>query len=173
MNELRLLIIDDDEGFCRILQRRLAHHDVLVQMAHSAEQALRLKGNFDGILLDMMLADDNGLTLIQPLKERYSPSHLVVLTGYASIATTVEAMKRGATDYLTKPVGTNELLRRFTNEKRELESASVNRLTPTQIEWEHIQRVLTDNQGNVSKTARELGMHRRTLQRKLSKRSPH
>jgi len=97
----------------------------------------------------------------------------VVLTGYASIATTVEAMKRGATDYLTKPVGTNELLRRFTNEKLELHDTSINRLTPTQIEWEHIQRVLADNQGNVSKTARELGMHRRTLQRKLSKRSPH
>ncbi|WP_322406711.1 response regulator [Idiomarina sp. PL1-037] len=173
MNKFRLLIIDDDEGFCRILQRRLEHHSVLVQMAHSAEQALTLKDHFDGILLDMMLGDDNGLGLIQPLNERYSPSHLVVLTGYASIATTVEAMKRGATDYLTKPVGTNELLRRFTNEKLELEDTSINRLTPTQIEWEHIQRVLADNQGNVSKTARELGMHRRTLQRKLSKRSPH
>lgn len=173
MNKFRLLIIDDDEGFCGILQRRLEHHGVLVQMAHSGDQALALEGHFDGILLDMMLGDDNGLALIQPLKERYSPCHLVVLTGYASIATTVEAMKRGATDYLTKPVGTSELLRRFTNEKLELEDASVNRLTPTQIEWEHIQRVLTDNQGNVSKTARELGMHRRTLQRKLSKRSPH
>lgn len=173
MNEFRLLIIDDDEGFCRILQRRLEHHGVFVQMAYSAAQALRLKGHFDAILLDMMLADDNGLALIQPLKERYSPRHLVILTGYASIATTVEAMKRGATDYLTKPVGTNELLRRFSNEKLGLEEASINRLTPTQIEWEHIQRVLRDNEGNISKTARELGMHRRTLQRKLSKRSPH
>ncbi|MGM0630239.1 MAG: response regulator transcription factor [Pseudomonadota bacterium] len=173
MHNFKLLIVDDDEGFCKILQRRLEHHGMNIQKAHSAEQSLKLAGPFDGILLDMMLGNDNGLALIQPLINKYSPKHLIVLTGYASIATTVEAMKRGATDYLTKPVATVELLQRFTGTPINLDTPSSSRLTPGQIEWEHIQRVLKDNQGNVSKTARELGMHRRTLQRKLAKRSPH
>jgi len=173
MHNFKLLIVDDDESFCKILQRRLEHHGLNIEKAHSAEQSLKFEGPFDGILLDMMLGNDNGLAIIQPLINKYSPKHLIVLTGYASIATTVEAMKRGATDYLTKPVATEELLQRFTNALVNLDTPSGSRLTPGQIEWEHIQRVLKDNQGNISKTARELGMHRRTLQRKLAKRSPH
>jgi len=173
MTEIKLLIIDDDEGFCRILKRRLEQHDIDVAVAHSASQSLAAGSEFDVVLLDMMLGDDNGLSLIEPITRHIQPKHLIVLTGYASIATTVEAMKRGATDYLTKPVGTSELLSRIRGEEVDTEASETQRLSPSQIEWEHIQRALHDNDGNISKTARDLGMHRRTLQRKLAKRSPH
>ncbi|MCA1767730.1 MAG: response regulator [Idiomarina sp.] len=173
MSKIKLLIIDDDQGFCRILKRRLEQYDVDVTVAHSAEQAFASIGQFNTVLLDMMLGNDNGLSLIEPLNEYFQPKHLIVLTGYASIATTVEAIKRGATDYLTKPVGTPELLARLLGEASDSAISETQRLSPSQIEWEHIQRTLHDNDGNISKTARDLGMHRRTLQRKLAKRSPH
>src|SRR5690554_1639299 len=126
----------------------------------------------DHILLDLKFGEFNGLELIKPLKTRFNPSKLVVLTGYASIATSVAAIKAGATDYLAKPIQTAVLLQSLAKDAVDPPPVSDQPLTPAQLEWEHIQRVMQAHQGNISATARALGMHRRTLQRKLSKHSP-
>ncbi|MGL5471798.1 MAG: response regulator transcription factor, partial [Shewanella sp.] len=125
------------------------------------------------ILLDMKLAEANGLSLIVPLRNLLPKVVMVLLTGYASIATAVEAIRLGADNYLAKPVDTQTLLAAFeldvhSNSLQE-DDVDDSPLNPKRLEWEHIQQVLNANQGNVSATARQLGMHRRTLQRKLLK----
>lgn len=169
---LSILLIDDDQSFCQVLSRRLEHHGFNVDVCFDSNSALHQKPrHYDAILVDMMLGSDNGIELIQPLIERYSPDQLIVLTGYASVATTVEAIKRGADDYLAKPVSSNDIIKRLKGESPDNLHPS-QPLSPAQVEWEYIQRILLENQGNISKTARELGMYRRTLQRKLAKKAP-
>ena len=169
---LSVLLIDDDKSFCQVMSRRLQHHGFNVDVSFDSLSALEQQPvHYDVILLDMMIGSDNGIELIQPLIKRYTPDQLIVLTGYASVATTVEAIKRGADDYLAKPVSSQDIIKRLNGEApTNLEQAQP--LSPTQVEWEYIHRVLLENQGNISKTARELGMHRRTLQRKLAKKAP-
>ena len=173
-----ILLIDDDEQYTRVLKRRFEQHTNLqVQCFTRASEALQFSANVpvSGILLDMMMQEETGLDFVEPLQARFSPVHLIVMTGYASIATTVTAMKRGATDYVAKPITFKALLAKLalSNESNtETQSPAPAPLTTAQIEWEHIQRVLTDNQGNISRTAEALGMHRRSLQRKLQKHSP-
>ncbi|KFZ38766.1 chemotaxis protein CheY [Shewanella mangrovi] len=168
-----ILLIDDDETYLAVLQRRLqqaTHFDVI--SCTSVQQALSLDlQHVHGILLDMMLEHESGLEGIGSLKQKFHPQHLIMLTGYASIATTVEAMKRGATDYLAKPVGLAELVQRLQN-TADVTTITPSPMTPAQVEWEHIQRVLLAHNGNVSATAKALGLHRRTLQRKLQKYTP-
>ncbi|MEQ3694939.1 MAG: response regulator [Thalassolituus sp.] len=174
-----LIIIDDDNTFREVLQRRLAQHtDYQIQAYASSQDALAVEppSSTHVVLLDMMLEDESGLDAIIAMKQHFSPAHLIMLTGYASIATTVEAMRRGATDYIAKPVGLQELIQRISDGavislgSHTLEEAKP--MTPAQVEWEHIQRVLLENEGNISATAEALGMHRRSLQRKLQKHSP-
>lgn len=176
MDNASLIIIDDDTSYRSVLQRRLTQKtDFSVAAFASTEEALNApkSSHCHGIILDMMLADESGLDAIAQLKQHFDPSHLIMLTGYASIATTVEAMRRGATDYLAKPVALNTLLQRLIPTQGFAASdSSESTLTPAQLEWEHIQRTLLDHQGNISATAKALGMHRRTLQRKLQKMSP-
>ena len=173
-----ILLIDDDEQYTRVLKRRFEQHTNLqVQCFSRASEALQFNANVPvtGILLDMMMQEETGLDFVEPLQARFSPVHLIVMTGYASIATTVTAMKRGATDYVAKPIAFKALLAKLalSNESNtETQSPAPAPLTTAQIEWEHIQRVLADNQGNISRTAEALGMHRRSLQRKLQKHSP-
>ncbi|WP_137168414.1 response regulator transcription factor [Salinimonas lutimaris] len=171
-----LLIIDDDTRLSTVLARRFTQTGLFcVQCFSSASTALRCDTpKADGILLDMMLEDDElGLDYVSELALRFSPQHLIMMTGYASIATTVAALKKGATDYVAKPVGFNELLVMLGEHRVEPEATNSPRpMTPAQAEWEHIQRVLLAHQGNISATAKALGMHRRTLQRKLQKFSP-
>lgn len=173
-----ILLIDDDEQYTRVLKRRFEQHTNLqVQCFTRASEALQFSANMpvSGILLDMMMQEETGLDFVEPLQARFSPVHLIVMTGYASIATTVTAMKRGATDYVAKPITFKALLAKLalSNESNtETQSPAPAPLTTAQIEWEHIQRVLADNQGNISRTAEALGMHRRSLQRKLQKHSP-
>lgn len=173
-----ILLIDDDEQYTRVLKRRFEQHtDLQVQCFTRASEALQFSANVpvSGILLDMMMQEETGLDFVEPLQARFSPVHLIVMTGYASIATTVTAMKRGATDYVAKPITFKALLAKLalSNESNtETQSPAPAPLTTAQIEWEHIQRVLADNQGNISRTAEALGMHRRSLQRKLQKHSP-
>lgn len=170
---MTVLLIDDDATYLKVLQRRLMQatsFDVIV--CQSVTDALALPPQrLHGILLDMMLEQESGLDGIAALAARFTPQHLIILTGYASIATTVEAMKRGATDYLAKPVGLNELLQRLQGQVAAPASIPAP-MTPAQVEWEHIQRVLLEHQGNISATASALGIHRRTLQRKLQKYAP-
>jgi two-component system response regulator RegA len=167
-----LLLVDDDVTFCSVLSRALEKRNFAVTVANSVEQALPLaKANPpEYAVVDLKMEGASGLVLVQALHELDAATRIVVLTGYASIATAVEAVKLGATQYLAKPANADEIVAAFGhNASPELplnaQPASVERL-----EWEHIQRVLQEQQGNISATARLLNMHRRTLQRKLAKR---
>ena len=116
---------------------------------------------------------ESGLALVRRLNAIEPTTRIVVLTGYASISTAVEAIKLGATHYLAKPVDADEVVAAFNrNHGDETISVAANPLSVDRLEWEHIQRVLAEHDGNVSATARALNMHRRTLQRKLGKRAP-
>jgi two-component system response regulator RegA len=172
---LNVVVIDDDEVFIGVLQRRLQQSGQFnVDVYTSIAQALMRPTSAEhGILLDMMLTEGSGLDGIEPLKAKFNPKHLIMLSGYASIATTVEAMRRGATDFIAKPVGLQELLQRLQNSPSDNDITQAKPMTKAQAEWEHIQRVLLVHQGNISATAEALGMHRRSLQRKLQKHSPN
>lgn len=168
-----VLIIDDDIQLLLALSQRLERSGYRVYTAATPGELEQLALHQIGhILLDLKFGDYNGLDLIRPLKQRFNPVNLVILTGYASIATSVAAIKAGATDYLAKPIQTSVLLQSLAVDEAETPSVSEHTLTPAQLEWEHIQRVMQAHEGNISATARALGMHRRTLQRKLSKHSP-
>ena len=171
--EQRLLIIDDDEMFCHVLNRALTRRGYEVIVAHDAEQALALAAQHLPTMatLDLKLENSSGLKLLPELLAISPQCRIVVLTGYSSIATAVEAIKLGAVNYLCKPVDADDVLTAFEQQSGDpdIELAdnppSINRIT-----WEHIQKVLQEHDGNISATARALGMHRRTLQRKLQKR---
>ncbi len=169
----KLLIIEDDVSFAATLARRMAKHDFSCQQVHQADQALHacLQQKPDCILLDMKLASKNGLTLIKPIRAALPMVRLVLLTGFASVTTAVQAMRLGADDYLAKPVNTQMLLSALNTETipEPAVSLDVDTMSAERVEWEHINQVLSSNSGNVSATARQLGMHRRTLQRKLQK----
>lgn len=168
------MIVDDDEIFAAVLSKRLAKLGFSVSHAADEDTALRLceQQQPENIILDLKLEKTSGLSLISQLKEiAAADCQIVMLTGYSSIPTTVEAIKMGAANYLCKPASVEDILRAFDRPEPNPEidlpeqPPSVDR-----VEWEHIQKVLSDNSGNVSATARALGMHRRTLQRKLQKR---
>jgi two-component system response regulator RegA len=177
----QVLVIDDDPVFNRVLCRALTRRGYAASGAHDAAEALSLAETIQPgrVVLDLNLSgaggNASGLALVAPLKRACPKSRIVVLTGYASIATAVEAIKLGATQYLSKPVEVDALLAAFEADARLAEPASATaaRSTPLSVErmeWEHIQRVLLEHAGNISATARALNMHRRTLQRKLDKR---
>ncbi|MDA8939226.1 response regulator [Pseudoalteromonas marina] len=169
---MKLLIIEDDINLASTLARRLTKQGFTCDVAHNQSDALLRARQIvpDSILLDMKLGDDNGLMLIKPLRNLLENTHIVLLTGFASIATAVEAMRLGANDYLTKPIDMATLLKALNNEKSELQTSIDDAvMSPERLEWEHIQQVLHSNNGNISVTARQLNMHRRTLQRKLQK----
>lgn len=169
---MKLLIIEDDINLASTLARRLTKQGFMCDVAHNQSDALLRARQIvpDSILLDMKLGDDNGLMLIKPLRNLLENTHIVILTGFASIATAVEAMRLGANDYLTKPIDMATLLKALNNETSELQASIDDAvMSPERLEWEHIQQVLHSNNGNISVTARQLNMHRRTLQRKLQK----
>lgn len=167
------LIVDDDATFAAVLQRALQNrgHSVLVSPdGAGALKLLRGHKKVDRLILDLKLEHMSSLGLIPEIKELRPDIKIVVLTGYSSIATAVEAIKLGATNYLCKPADADEIGTAFEASPRAgaplvAEPPSVRRL-----EWEHIQAVLKQHAGNISAAARTLGMHRRTLQRKLQKR---
>lgn len=169
----RLLIVDDDEMFCHVLSRALTRRGFEVMVAHDADQALSIAVQFMPTMatLDLKLEHSSGLKLLPELLSAVPNCRIVVLTGYSSIATAVEAIKLGAINYLCKPADADDVMAAFEHSDADpnVELAdnppSINRIT-----WEHIQKVLQEHDGNISATARALGMHRRTLQRKLQKR---
>lgn len=170
---MKLIIVDDDETLCRTLARRFSQQgyevDYYFEPIDVSELIAQQATHY---LLDMRFAEQSGLAFIEPLRQALPQCRIVMLTGYASIASAVQAVKQGADDYLTKPTDFSSLLAVMKGEDISLQETSESLLTPEQIEWEHIQRVLQEQDGNVSQTARLLGMHRRTLQRKLSKHRP-
>ena len=167
-----LLLTEDDELFARVLCKALEKRDYQVTVAHSVEEAISVTqdNSPEFAVVDLNMPGQSGLVLVKYLMELDSHTRVVVLTGYASITTAVEAIKLGAIHYLAKPADADEVINAFYKDKGDenidinFKPQSVNRL-----EWEHIQKVLKDNDGNISATARALGMHRRTLQRKLQK----
>jgi two-component system response regulator RegA len=176
MSDQQLLIIDDDATFARVLARALASRGFEVITASNADEARALARRHQPryCVLDLKLGDENGLRLIPELQSLVPEIRVLLLTGYASIATAVEAIKRGAHDYLSKPVDADAVVRALLDGDTgtaddDLVDAPEAPLALRRLEWEHIQRVLTECDGNISETARRLGMHRRTLQRKLSK----
>jgi two-component system, response regulator RegA len=168
-----LLIADDDERFRDRLAKALEARAFMVYTAADNPSALGIAAShrIERAIVDLRMPGPGGLHLIRELIAQQSGMEIVVLTGYGSIATAVEAMRLGARDYLTKPCHADRILAAFEadppaarDENLEYEIPSLARL-----EWEHIERVLRECNGNISKTARVLGMHRRTLQHKLAK----
>lgn len=171
--ELKLLLVDDDDVFRDVLAKALARRGLAVRAAGDVEQGWVLASAEppDYAVIDLCLPGASGLELVSRLSRAFPALRTVVLTGYASIATAVEAVKLGAVHYLTKPVQTDEIIAAFHREAGDPGVAEgFHPMSVDRLEWEHIQKVLMDCGGNVSETARRLGMHRRTLQRKLQKR---
>lgn len=176
MPEQTILLVEDDEVFARVISRAMAHRQYTVHHAvDTGEVPVLLRDHhFDWAILDLNLGGRSSLSLIPELKQQYPDITILVLTGYASIATAVEAIKLGADNYLAKPADTDEILTALTSQApKTTEKAGPDipeRMSVRRLEWEHIQKVLKENDGNISETARQLRMHRRTLQRKLQKR---
>ncbi len=176
MSKQHFIIIDDDQTFREILSRSLRNLGYDVAHFSHPKEALPSLSNYNNpddqliILLDLKLESDSGLRWIEKVKAGNQNAQILLLTGYASISTAVEAIKLGADDYLSKPITARDILNHL--EKQDTDPDLPIRQTPMSVgrlEWEHIQRVLQENNGNISASARALGMHRRTLQRKLSK----
>jgi two-component system, response regulator RegA len=164
------LVVDDDDA----LRQRLA--DALRQRGHRVQEAgdgaSARAASAEGpwrILLDLRMPGGDGVALVRDLRAIDSHNEIVVLTGYGSIATAVDAMRFGAREYLAKPVGVSRILASFGLEDGPRTMRAEDPATPSldRVEWEHIQRVMNDVAGNVSEAARVLGVHRRSLQRKL------
>jgi two-component system, response regulator RegA len=168
-----LLVVDDDLAHRAVLQRAFERRGYAVKSAGSVPQALALLGDWCAgyAAIDLRLPGHSGLALIPRLKDANPDVRIVMMSGFASIATAIEAIKLGAVYYLAKPVNADMIERAFhrvagdANVAPTPERPSMNRLT-----WEHIQGTLADFGGNISAAARALHMHRRTLQRRLAKR---
>jgi two-component system response regulator RegA len=168
----KLLLVDDDEAFLRVLDKALSRRGYDVLSADSLESArLILQSQRPAYaVVDLKLDGDSGLDLIPELVTINEDMIIVVLTGYASIATAVSAIKLGATNYLAKPVMVDEVVRALAGKDQPaLTKEDFTPMSVERLEWEHIQKVLQENDGNITATARSLGMYRRTLQRKLAK----
>ena len=167
-----LLIVEDDEVFARVLAKSLSNQGLEVHTADNSEQAMKLAHEHSVVaaVLDLKLEGETSLALIPQLKAIHPDMRILMLTGYASIQTAVEAIKLGATNYLPKPAGVSEILNALQSDQPNPDLPVTEQpLSVDRLEWEHIQRVLAEHDGNISATARALNMHRRTLQRKLAK----
>lgn len=172
--ERRLIIVEDDTTFARTLRKSFERRDYIVEVAAGLEPMLAvLGGHRPGFaVVDLKLAGGSGLECVKALHGHDPGMKIVVLTGFASIATAVEAIKLGACHYLAKPSNTDDIEAAFQRSDHGDTSVPTSE-TPTSIknlEWERIHETLVDTEFNISETARRLGMHRRTLARKLEKR---
>jgi two-component system, response regulator RegA len=168
-----LLLVDDDRTLCEVMSRALQGRGFDVTVAHTVEDALHSieAESPEFAVVDLKLPDESGLRLVTKLKAADPHTRIVILTGHGSIPTAIEAIKLGATYYLVKPTDADTVVASFAREGGDDSLPVESRpMSVERLEWEHIQRVLHDNDGNISATARALSMHRRTLQRKLHKR---
>ncbi len=175
MSEKHFLIIDDDPGFSQALQRSLQRKGYRAEIANNLSEARDCCQRFSPhyAVVDLKIDQESGLSIIPYLRKRFPDIRMLMLTGYSSIATAVDAIKLGADNYLQKPAGTAAILAALEETRSgNVNEASLPSRAPSleRLTWEHIQQALKDNDGNISATARQLGMHRRTLQRKLQKR---
>lgn len=172
-SDSRIIVVDDDEVFCETLAESLAMHDYEVSVAHSIKELNEYPDltQIGYAIVDLRLGEDSGLRVIQQLLVANAEMKILMLTAYASIATTVEAIKLGAINYLTKPVTVDEIFAKLNLFAASTETPiEKSHLSVRRLEWEHLQKVLLEHDGNISAAARALNMHRRTLQRKLQKR---
>ncbi len=168
-----LLIVDDDEIFCQVLKSALEKRHFEVFVAHDVVNGTRLAEEFEPefAVIDLRIGLDSGLEMVKQLIDLDSNTQIVMLTGFASIATAVEAIKLGATHYLTKPANADEIVAALHKAEGDAKvSISDNPLSVKRMEWEHLQKIMLQHDGNISAAARALNMHRRSLQRKLEKR---
>ncbi len=168
-----LLIVDDDEIFCEVLEDALLDRGYRVESAHTIADGLEKAQGLDPeyAIIDLRIGHESGLSLAAQLHARDENTRMVILTGYASIATAVEAIKLGVKHYLAKPADADEILAALHKDEGDPGVALANNpLSVKRLEWEHLQKVLNECEGNISAAARKLRMHRRTLQRKLAKR---
>jgi two-component system, response regulator RegA len=168
-----VLLVDDDEAFGSRMARALQSRGFVVTHVTTRADALRISASDSPELavVDLRLPDGHGLDVVTHLHAIDETTRVIVLTGYGAIATAVESLRLGASDYLTKPIDADQLVAAFDGGDRSAAPATRNFTVPSlaRVEWEHIQRVLADCGGNVSEAARALHMHRRSLQRKISK----
>ncbi len=167
-----LLLVDDDVTFCSVLKPALEKRNFLVSVANDIATGIRLAEETDPeyAVIDLRIGLESGLEMVKKLIELDSNTQIVMLTGFASIATAVEAIKLGAIHYLTKPANADEIVNALhKNEGDTSVVISDSPLSVKRLEWEHLQKVLMQHEGNISAAARALNMHRRTLQRKLEK----
>ena len=170
----KLLIVDDDQVWLNQLSRAMTRRGLLVFESQSVEEALNIlvKEKFDYGVIDLRLDDGDGLEIISELRKLNPNSKSIILTGFGNIANAVSAIKLGAVDYLAKPANIEDIISSLFVEKDEKVPPPEQPMSANRIRWEHIQRVYELCDKNVSETARRLKMHRRTLQRILSKRAP-
>jgi len=167
-----LLLVDDDAVLCATLERGFVARGFRVHTAHTFAEASQLieACQVDYAVVDVRLPGGQGLDLVARLKAANPATNVVVLTGYGSIPAAVESIKLGATYYLANPARLDDILNAFEHEATGADGLRAARpMSLRRLEWEHINRVLRENDGNVSAAARALSMHRRTLQRKLAK----
>ena len=171
-----VLIVDDDERLRTTLVRAFQRRGWDTFAASSGEEAIRLADEYSPELatVDLRMPGESGLTVVRELRALDNTIFIIVLTGYGSIATAVNAVKLGANQYMSKPADVDQILAAFETGGHVQTAAEEDIPVPTlaRVEWEHIQRVLTDSRGNISLAAKQLGLHRRSLQRKLSKYPP-
>ncbi len=168
-----LLLVDDDKVFCKVLKAALERRGFEVLVAHNLDKGLVIAEQHlpEYAVIDLRIGHDSGLELVKKLISLDANTACVMLTGFASIATAVEAIKLGAIHYLTKPTNADEIVGALSkNEGDPGVAISKNPLSAKRLEWEHLQKILLLHDGNISAAARALNMHRRTLQRKLEKR---
>lgn len=166
------LLVDDNLLYAQTLQRSLRRRGFETVFALNAAQALELARAHQPAfaLVDLKIGEESGLDLIEPLHAICADMRILLVTGYASIATAVEAIKRGADHYLMKPVTAESIVRALSEESPDIAEPESTMVPLARVEWEHIQQALTETNGNISAAARLLGTHRRSLQRKLAKR---
>jgi two-component system response regulator RegA len=171
--EHRLLIVEDDAVLARTLARSFERRGYAVEMLGGPDALEETAARFrpTRAIVDLRLGGASGVGCIRMLHEHDATTRIVVLTGFASIATAVEAIKLGATNYLTKPANTDDIEAAFGKVEGNEDAEVSNRSTSIKtLEWEHIHQVLAETDFNISEAARRLGLHRRTLVRKLEKR---
>lgn len=177
-----ILLVDDDTTFLNILEQsmRAQHHSVSAANNPDAAMQLCEQHTFSHAVFDLNIDGASGLNLLTRFLAQQTNCKVLILTGYASVATAVEAMRLGALDYLCKPASIQDIVQSLqlnqtdlvekTTRPAPIETESFEPMSVKRMEWEHIQKVLIENDGNISATAEALNMHRRTLQRKLQKR---
>ncbi len=169
----RILIADDDDIYRERVARSFRSAGYETATAEDTQTALRIAGDFSPqyAVLDLRMPGD-GMVCLKELIADYPAISAVILTGYGSIATAIEAVRAGAIDYLTKPADAEQIIAVLEKRESGRVGESYQATSLDRLEWEHIQRVLNDHGGNISRTAEALGMHRRSLQRKLQKYPP-